>query len=259
MAAADEDDIPEKKCKCKEGLPEWMATYGDMVTLLLCFFVLLVNPPIEETKRLQLIMASLNSIGVLQGGNTLESGPLAELGNELLTLPSVTPLRRLDKASNKAINVFKTENRREQVIITQDNRGLVISLTGDIYFIGKTAELDIQQSRPVLQRLANLLNTPELAIRRFRIEGHTNSLPPDEPYRSNWELSVARSVTVLHHLVNLGVREDNFEVAGFADKAPVPDILLGFDSDGAKITKPHEGQTAKQERVDIIIIRTGHR
>ncbi|MEM9423247.1 MAG: flagellar motor protein MotB [Spirochaetota bacterium] len=253
-----DDPLPERKHKCKKGLPEWMTTYGDMVTLLLCFFVLLVNPPIEETQRLQLIMASLNNMGVLQGGNTLESGPLAELGNEVLSLPSVTPLRRLDKARQKAVNIFKTDTRREQVIITQDQRGLVISLTGDFYFIDKTADLDIQESRPVLQRVASLLSSPELANRRFRIEGHTNSLPPAEPYPSNWELSVARSVTILHHLVNLGVNESNFEVAGFADTAPIPEVLLGFDKNGNTRTKPIEGRMAKEERVDIIILRTGH-
>ena len=75
------EDIPEKKQKQRKGLPQWMTTYADMVTLLLCFFVLLINPPVVEAERLQLIMASLNNMGVLQGGNTLESGPLAELGN----------------------------------------------------------------------------------------------------------------------------------------------------------------------------------
>ncbi len=252
------DEIPVRKRKRREGLPLWMATYGDMVTLLLTFFALLINPPIEETQRLQLIMASLNNMGVLQGGNTLESGPLAELGNNVMALPSVTPLRRLDKARQKAVNIFKTENRREQVIITQDQRGLIISLTGDLHFIGKTAELDIQEARPVLQRLAGLLNSPELARRRFRIEGHTNSLPPDPAYPSNWELSIARSVAVLHHLVNLGVSEENFEVAGFADKAPIPDRLLGFDRNGNMRTAPIEGRSSREERVDIIILRTGH-
>ncbi|WGK68973.1 OmpA family protein [Candidatus Haliotispira prima] len=254
------DDTPKRKRKCREGLPLWMATYGDMVTLLLCFFVLLVNPPIEETQRLQLIMASLNNMGVLQGGNTLESGPLAELGNNVMSLPSVTPLRRLDKARQKAVNTFKTENRREQVIITQDQRGLIISLTGDFYFIGKTANLDIQEARPILRRLASLLSSPELSNRRFRIEGHTNNTPtdPNGPYPSNWELSIARSVRVLHHLVNLGVSEDNFEVAGFADKAPIPDRLLGFDKNGKMRTAPIEGRGTKAERVDIIILRTGH-
>ena len=254
------DDMPQKKRRTRKGAAAWLTTYADMVTLLLCFFVLLINPPVVETERLQLIMASLNNMGVLQGGNTLETGPLAELGNTVMALPSVTPLRRLDEARQKAVNVFKTEQRRDQVIITQDQRGLVISLTGDLYFIGKTAQLDIQQVRPILQRLAKLLNSPEIASRRFRIEGHTNSQPPDPegPYPSNWELSAARSVAVLRHLVNLGASENNFEVAGFADTAPIPDELLGFDESGEMRTAPLEGRAVKAERVDIIVLRTGH-
>lgn len=253
-----DDDLPEKKHKCPEGLPEWMATYGDMVTLLLCFFVLLVNPPIEETQRLQLIMASLNNMGVLQGGNTLEAGPLAELGNNVMALPSVTPLRRLDKARQKALNVFKSDNRKQQVIITQDERGLVVSLTDDLFFIGKTAKIDIQQSRPVLQKLAALLNSPEVMGKKFRIEGHTNSIPPDpKEYRSNWELSTARAVAILHHLVNLGVPDTQFQVAGFADTAPMPS-LASATGEFVDQVELNRSRSAREERVDIVILRKGH-
>lgn len=239
--------------KKEEGAALYIVTYGDLVTLLLCFFVLLINPPVENTQRIQLIMASLNRIGILEGGNTQESAPLSELGNNVMALPSVTLMRRLDKSRQKAMNVFHSEQNKENFIISEDQRGLVISLTGDLFFLGKTADLNMQNARPVMQRLASLLGSrEELSGKRFRIEGHTNSIPPgeDSPYQTNWELSVARSLVILHHLVNLGVDERNFEIAGFADTLPLRESAADL----------FEGNTTEmEERVDIVVLRTGHR
>ena len=87
-----------KKCpKCKEGVPEYMLTYGDMVTLLLCFFVLLYSPPIEEGSRIKLILAAFSGLGIQTGGNTLQAGKLAELGNNIMSLPSMDSGRAMSK------------------------------------------------------------------------------------------------------------------------------------------------------------------
>ena len=238
------DPLPPKRKKKEEGgVPEYMATYGDLVTLLLCFFALLLNPSSVDSQRLELIMATFNKIGILNGGNTLEAGDLAELGNTMISLPSNTPLRRLDKARKDALESFKTERKKQKVIINQDERGLVISLAGEIFFKYKTAELNIEEARPVLQKISQILTSEDLKNRKFRIEGRTNSIPPPEGsiYPTNWELSTARSNVVLHRLSDLGVNERQLQVLGLADnssqKSPYPE---------------------QEECVDIIILRSGH-
>ena len=65
------------------------------------------------------------------------------------------------------------------------------------------------------------------------------------PWESNWELSTARSIAVLHYLVDLGVEEKRFQVAGFADTMPISSNLT------------REGQ-AYNRRVDVIILDEGH-
>ena len=94
---------------------------------------------------------------------------------------------------------------------------------------------------------ALLLNSPVLSDKIFRIEGHTDSTPtdPDSPWPSNWELSTARSTNVLHYLVDFGVNEDQFQVAGFADTSPLAS------------EETEEGR-AYNRRVDIIILTDGH-
>lgn len=238
----------QRKKKCPpEGAPDYMLTYGDMVTLLLTFFVMLLTPAEIDGYELRLILAAFPGLGAYQGGNTLEAGRLAELGNTIESLPSMERGRALDEARREAISIFQPEVRNQMVRVTQDERGLVISLASDAFFDPASAELNIEQTRDILQRLARLLNSEDLSERTFRIEGHTDSTPtdPNGPWESNWELSTARSLSVLRYLTDFGVEEQQFQVMGLADTEPL------FDNDTP------EGR-AYNRRVDVIILTEGH-
>jgi chemotaxis protein MotB len=88
----------KQKCpKCEEGVPEYMLTYGDMVTLLLTFFVLMFTTATVDGYEFQLILAAFQGLGNFDGGNTLEAGRLAELGNTIESLPSLQAGRALAK------------------------------------------------------------------------------------------------------------------------------------------------------------------
>ncbi len=237
-----------KKCtKCPEGIPAYLLTYGDMVTLLLTFFILLYSPPVEEGSRIKLILAAFSGLGIQTGGNTLQAGKLAELGNNIMSLPSMEMARAMDTARKRAISTFQPEIKTKKIRIKEDERGLVISLAADSFFEPGTADIDIEQARATLQKAALLLNSEGLSDRIYRIEGHTDSTPtgPDSPWPSNWELSTARSTNVLHYLVDFGVNEDQFQVAGFADTVPLAS------------EETEEGR-AYNRRVDIIILTDGH-
>ena len=239
---------PAKCKKCEEcTVPEYMLTYGDMVTLLLTFFVLLYNPQTIEQSRLQLILAAFSGLGMESGGNTLQVGKLAELGNTIMSLPSMTHGRAMDKSRKKAISLFQPEIKSRKVRIKEDERGLIISLAADSFFRKGSAEIDMEKARSTLQKVAELLKSPAMERRVFRIEGHTDSSPtdPDGPWPSNWELSTARATNVLHYLVDFGDNEKQFQVAGFADTVP----LTPNDTE--------EGR-AYNRRVDIVILTEGH-
>ncbi len=239
---------PAKCKKCEEcTVPEYMLTYGDMVTLLLTFFVLLYNPQTIEESRLQLILAAFSGLGMQSGGNTLQVGKLAELGNTVMALPSLEYGRAMDKSRKKAISLFQPEINTKKVRVTEDERGLIISLAADSFFRKGSAEIDMEKARSTLQKAAELLKSNAMAERTFRIEGHTDSIPtdPDGPFPTNWELSTARATNVLHYLVDFGVDETRFQVAGFADTRP----LASNDTE--------EGR-AYNRRVDIVILTEGH-
>ncbi|MCG8453741.1 MAG: flagellar motor protein MotB [Spirochaetales bacterium] len=244
-----DEERRNKKKKGGSGADDWLTTYADMVTLLLTFFVILMNPdnPIDS-QRIELIMQAFQGLGPLNGGNTLSEGILAELGNDVAAMPSVSRGNRLNEARKKAISEFQPEIRSRFVKIKEDERGLVISLAGDILFKRASAEVDLEQSRSALQKLARFLEQGEIARRTIRIEGHTDASPtdPEGPWPTNWELSSARSAATLHYLVDYGAREERFQIAGFADTA--------------KIKEPEitEEDRSENRRVDVVILKEGH-
>jgi chemotaxis protein MotB len=228
---------------------EWIVTYSDMVTLMLCFFVALFNPDEIDIVQMAAMISSFNNIGMgaQTGGNTLSSGKSADLGNTVMSLPSMDQGRVLGTALKRAVSLFSNETRSNKVRITHDERGLVISLASDAFFRPASARINIEETRDILLRLGGLLDSSEIRSRKIRIEGHTDDEPvdPEGPWPSNWDLSSARSIAVLHYLTDLGVEEKRFQVAAFANTAPLSQ------------TNTPEGR-AYNRRVDIVILDDGH-
>ena len=227
----------------------WQGTYGDMITLMLCFFVMLYNPSEIDPTQLATITQSLqmNETESTSGGLSLSAGRLSDLGNNINSLPSLEKGKSLGLAKKKAVSLFAPDVKSNRITITSDERGLIITLASDSFFAEGSADLNIEETRDTLLRLSEFFKSDEMRDRRFRIEGHTDDTPvtAESAYPSNWELSAARSVNVLHYLADYGVRENSFSVAGYADTRPK------FSNDTP------EGK-AYNRRVDIIILDEGH-
>jgi chemotaxis protein MotB len=239
----------KKKSDAGGASGDWIVTYSDMVTLMLCFFVALFNPEDVDPAQLAAMISAFNNSGMgsSPGGNTLSPGKLGDLGNTIMSLPSMDKGRAMGTARRTAVALFEPEVKSNKVKITSEERGLVISLASDIFFNPASARLNIEESRDMLFRLQSILNSDEVRNRRVRIEGHTDSesVDPNGPWEDNWELSTARSRAVLNFLTAIGVEERRFQVAGFADTMPVSsnDTVQGREYN---------------RRVDIVILDEGH-
>jgi len=224
-------------------------TYADMVTLMLCFFVIFFNPDEITQQQLDSVSTSMQTggLGAMAGGLTLSQGRSADLGATIMSLPSMERGRAMGTAMRKAVSVFSPEIRSNRVRVTHDERGIVITLASDAFFNPASARINIESTRDILLRLGSYLDSNELAGRKFRIEGHTDSLDvdPSGPWVSNWELSAMRSINILHYLTGLGIDENRFQAMGLSDTVPIA------------TNETPEGR-AYNRRVDIIILDDAH-
>lgn len=223
----------------------WLNSYGDMITLMLCFFVMLYNPTEVDAVQLAALTASLQG-DPTAGGQSLSAGRMADLGNNINSLPAMEKGKSLGLAVKRAISLFAPDVKTNKITLSSDERGLVITLASDSFFAPGSAELNIDETRETILRLAQFLSSDDLSDRRFRIEGHTdNTAVSGQEFRSNWELSTARATNVLHYLSDFGVNENQFSVAGYSDTRP-------------KVTNDTAEGRAYNRRVDIIILDEGH-
>jgi chemotaxis protein MotB len=237
-----------KKKKDKGGVkgpPAWMVTMGDMNNLLMCFFIIMMGDvTVSTADDFKMIISSFRgNLGMMEGGQSLSKGSLAEMGQTMMSLPSTDKGRSLGKAVTRAMELFKPEVTSKTVRVTEDERGLIISLASDFFFDPGSAKLK-PEMRPVLAKISNIVrNVPNFT----RIEGHTDGSaivqPKGEGYKSNWELSSARSLAVLQHLTDEeSVNPKQLSSVAFGEYRPLDD------------NNTPEGR-AYNRRVDIVILK----
>lgn len=234
--------------------PLWLQTYGDFVTLVLTFFVMLLasmEASLSQNSAMQLIATAFQgSFGVLDGGATLSQSSLVFGGASSDTLPSSDRGYSMGRSIDRAASVLESEIKSQKVRITEDERGFIITLGADQYFeSGRTNLIDNQSNTETFIKLASILSSLPNDI---RIEGHTDSgaIRPDSQlerqFGNNWGLSTARAIVVLEKLFENDqagrLDRNKYSVAGYADTRPMASNDL---PDGRALNR----------RVDIVVVR----
>ena len=201
----------------------WMVTFADLVMLLLTFFVLLLTMSSMDAKKLKNLMTHFRaSTGVLElsgAGEVYNLGGFVNKYNDsdsLLVVDQKHFLNKIKLVSNIE-NMLK--DLSNDITLSDDERGVVLTFHGNILFdSGKTALRKV--AFPVLDIIADAI---EECPNDILIMGQTDNTPvKSEIYRSNWELSVYRGISVLDYfLKKKGLSPSRFSVGGYGSSRPL--------------------------------------
>ena len=205
----------------------WLVTFGDLVMLLLTFFVLLLTMSSMDTKKLkEIFMHFRGAPGVLELAGSGEIADLADFISKYQTSESLLVIdqdiiKRLLMPSFKSDKNTKEtiKNFDELVSITDDERGIVLSFQGDAFFdSGKTTI-----KKEMFQFLDSIAETIESCPNEILIMGHTDNIPiQSRLYKSNQELSLYRGLSVLEYfLEEKGLSPSRFFVGGYGASRPL--------------------------------------
>jgi len=228
------------KCECPECMPEWLATFGDLMSLLLCFFVLLLSMATMDAKKIAEAVGSLaGSMGVMDGGTVVRNSK--EKGSPTSPTPSIQ--NNMDKQISKAMADFNELSQDAQgnaISMEEGEEGFLVHLPADIAFKSGSAEIANEDSILFLKRLALIIKSldPEVQV---QIRGYTDNMPPPKtsPYANNLELSSARAITVLKELIKSGVKTNRLSAGAYGEFHPLT-------------TNATPKGRAKNRRVDIV-------
>ncbi|PSV03739.1 flagellar motor protein MotB [Photobacterium leiognathi] len=291
--------MEEQACKCKKGAPPWMATFADLATLLMCFFVLLLSfsemdvlkfkqiagsmkyafgvqnmlevndipkgtsviaqefrPGRPEPTPIEVIMQQTidmtqRTLDFHEGDSDRAGGTQRDAGNltggqskKTATENNENEQEELDKMQNQLKEVLTKALEREisDKVIEIENLGqqVVIRIREKGAFPEGSAFLQ-PKFKPLVRQIALLVKDVPGII---RVSGHTaNDQMDSELYRSNWDLSAQRAVSVAQEMEKVkGFDHTKMRVVGLADTAPIAD------------NKTKEGR-ARNRRVEISIMQ----
>lgn len=237
--------MARERRKREEGAkaPGWLTTYGDMVTLILTFFVFLFSFSTIDVMQFQKMVFSFKgALGVLTGGKTFDVERIIGMGftgMDAGMLRQQTPY--LKEVMKQVERLVERENLGGELKLRFTREGLVITLTESILFDPGSAVLKPNAVSVLLELSKILSNIPN----DLRVEGHTDNTPIRTPiYPSNWELSSARAASVAKFIIDRGgIDPRRVSIAGYGQYKPI------VPND----TPEHK---ALNRRVDIVILST---
>ena len=214
----------KKKCPdCEKCLPAWLAAFGDLMSLLLCFFVLLLSMSSMDAKKIS------EAIGSLSGAmSVLEGGIKTEVSKQ--RIQESTPIETRDETSEQVNKVAAAVSEANEMMekgfapsvsMEEAQDGFVIELPAALLFNAGSATIQNDDTLLFLKRIALIIEEmPNETL--VSVKGHTDNQGPGKNsiFKDNWELSSARAITVLQELLLDGVDPKRISAAGYAEFSP---------------------------------------
>ncbi len=218
------------------GAPGWMVTYGDLMSLLLTFFVLLLSFSSIQDVEFQKALGSLKgALGVLPK----QTSVIFQVRPYYPRLKDMQNAKFREKAKDLR-QMVKEQGLSDQLYMEINDEGILIRIDSPVLFALGDATLK-RDAYPILDKIVEIIRDWGSNI---HIEGHTDDLPIHTvKYPSNWELSTARALSVLRYFLRNGnIAPQRLSAAGYGEYHP----LLPNDSDVNR---------AKNRRVEIYVER----
>ena len=198
----------------------WLLSYADFITVLFAAFVLMYAAA-----------KAREHTGPFRAAAPVQRTPAATVETA-----GVPPHSNLLTDLQKSL---KLEQQQGVLTLSVDQRGIVIALDDKLCF--RPGEAEIQAAAiDMFTKVAGILSRHN---NRILLEGHTDSVPiHNAQFRSNWELSTARSIAVMELMErSAGIPGQRFLIGGSADNAPVS-------------TNETEQGRAHNRRVEIVVL-----
>lgn len=221
----------------------WAIPFGDLIILLLAFFVVMYAISSVNEGKYRVAAASMAEAfnGPPKSLTPIQVGEVAAMAKLMSTAPSLTKPEAMGAGGlidgGKGAGLNLTERQVEEmatavkaamadlinknvIVVRTTPQGIEVEIQTDILFDSGTAVLS-PQAIHIMQRLAVVLtNFPN----PVRVEGHTDNVPIHTTvFPSNWELSAARSASVVHLLMEKGIKPTRLAVIGVGEYRPVAD------------------------------------
>ncbi len=217
--------MPRSKEEVKAGAPLWMGTFADMMSLLLCFFILLFAlSTLEKKKKIQALGSLRKAFGGLPAPYLVENIPDRQTDRKMSR--PVQQTRRQFYAKEEVMREEQREvkslNLQSVVQVTGTEQGITFRLSGDALFDTGSAELKPEAIESLYHIARRLIRYPSNPI---QIDGHTDQTGDTD---TNWKLSADRAYNVMKYFTDFGsksgqINPERFTYQSYGEFKPLED------------------------------------
>lgn len=214
----EEDDEEEEK----SGAPAWMVTFGDMMSLLLTFFVLLLSFSSMDRVKFKEIAGSLEQAFGVQKAEPHQVKPAGStmvFTDNAASKSEAAIMSRLEEVKSAARARKAGAEGKVDIEVFEDYRGIVLQVgDGDMFHQGR-AELR-PSAWPFLDDVIAAVEDDKVDI---AVEAHTDNMPiKSAAFPSNWHLAATRAVSVVDYMIKAGhVGPPRLSAVGRGDSRPI--------------------------------------
>jgi chemotaxis protein MotB len=251
------DDEIEYAIEESRGVPPWVITFADMVTLLMVFFILLFAIGTVEQEKWQQIKQSLREA---LGTDTVDEFGIKQ-GLDVITQVDDKTVHAVDEVGamvnremeeiTSEVEEFVFKNKLSgEVRVSTDERGAVITISDVVVFPPGSADMT-SKGRKTLRQVFDVLKQFNYNV---KVEGHTDNTPIHTlRFPSNWELSASRASEVAHMLIDDGFPPERLSVEGFAEFRPkVPNTSAQNRAINRRIEVVYQRGSMRKHMVKIL-------
>lgn len=211
----------EEPKKVDPGAPKWVVTFGDLMSLLLCFFVLLLSFSEMDRQKYKQVAGSLEkAFGVQRKMRVMEIPKGMKLiakdfDQEIIETRIREDLgREIDDLLSTKLEEFK-----DQIAMEASENEVIIRLMGESTFDSGKVEIR-EKLKPLLVRVAKVLEKDNGDI---IVSGHTDNVPiRSGPYKTNLRLSIARAAAVAEYILGHSkIDARRISTMGFGEYRPI--------------------------------------
>jgi chemotaxis protein MotB len=248
----------------EEGSSErWTTSYMDMVTVLMCLFIVLyAMSTFDKDKFEKLRLALSTGFGVTKS-HTVDTAtgvvvPKEDVGkkgvdaaqqsssntsavSKAAAAAAVTETEKLQDLEKQISASLAAQGLSANVSYSIDSRGLTVGLVGSQTFFSGNSDV----LQPVTKRVLNAIGPVLRALpNQVAVEGHADGHSNPYPFASDWDLAAGRSTAVLKYLVTVnGVPQGQIYSASYGAARPIQPNMV-------------PSQYALNRRVDIVVLST---
>lgn len=224
--------MKKKEDEPKKGAPAYMNTYGDMMTLLLCFFVLLFSMSTVDAEKFQALVSSFHAqVSIFDGGQTINNtSTVMQNGMSQMPIKETTftiqdalqTEQTLAEVEEDLNTYVEAESIEESVAVERQGNEIIIRFQDGVLFDSGKAQIKAG-AFPTLNKMGERLKTYMDQGYTLCIEGHTDNRPiSNAQFPSNWELSSARAIAVMRfYIEQMDFDISNVSCVGWAEYHPI--------------------------------------